>query len=227
MYCYVPDVTRNNSFFTEQHAKADVLVKLRKEAPKYEGTTNRVLLSFASDPYQPLDLALQLTCQVITILQKYGIPFQVLTKGGLRAQRDFPLYTTQDAFAVTLTFVKGDEWKKYEPGAAQPTDRIESLRTAKYQFGIETWVSLEPVIDARQSLEAIERTHEFVDHYKIGKMNRVTVNVNCRAFALEAIRLCNKYGKDYYIKKDLAAFLNQGEFRNTDRRRSDWRALCK
>ena len=218
VYCYAPACTRNPQFFIKQQVKPDILPNLKKEAPKYAGTADRVLLSFSSDPYQPLDDELYLTRKVIEVLNGFKIPFQVLTKSGLRAARDFDLYTVRDAFAVTLTAVCDRIRRKYEPGAASPADRIASLQHAKDKFGIETWVSLEPVIDAEQSLLAIEKTRGFVDHYKIGTMNRFKVDVDWRDFGQRAIELCEKYGRDYYIKEDLAKHLQGIKFKNTDRR---------
>lgn len=217
-YCYVPACTRNPLFFRQQQVKPDILANLRREAQRYTGTSDRVLLSFSSDPYQPLDERLQITRHVIEILQQNDVPFQILTKGGLRASRDFDLYSSKDAFASTLTFVSEAKSRNIEPGAAAPADRIASLQHAKEKFGIETWVSLEPVLDAGQSLLAIEKTRGFVDHYKIGTMNRFKVDVNWRDFGQRAIELCEKFNCDYYIKHDLAKHLQGIKFKNTDRR---------
>lgn len=83
-YCYGPDVTHNKKYFIEQSVRNDIVEKVRKEAPKFAGTDKRVLLSFISDPYQPLDETTQTTREIIKILREFDIPFQVLTKGGPR-----------------------------------------------------------------------------------------------------------------------------------------------
>jgi DNA repair photolyase len=203
-----------------------VLEHLSSEAPRYQGTDERVLLCFLSDPYQPLEAETRTTRGALRILAAHQVPFQVLTKGGTLACADFGLYTPRDAFAVTLTGVDA-AWSALEPGAASNGDRIEALFEAK-RCGIETWVSLEPVVDPAASLEVIRATHEVVDLYKIGKINHdpeTAARIDWPRFAFEAANLCEKYGVYYYLKKDLAAYCDFA-FRNTDNRRAGWRTNC-
>jgi DNA repair photolyase len=82
-------------------------------------------------------------------------PFQMLTKVGMKAARDFEFYSGQDAFAVTLTFDNEKNSLEWEPRAALPASRIEALQAA-------TWVSFEPVISPEQTFRLYEATKEFV-----------------------------------------------------------------
>lgn len=218
-YCYVPSVLHMPiSQFKEPKVRPNVLVHLASDAPKYAGTQDRVLLCFTCDPYQPLDETEKVTRSVIEVLKNNDIHFQVLTKGGLRAVRDFDLYTEGDAFATTLTFTDKIESAAKEPGAALPAERIKAIRIA-HERNIETWVSLEPVLDAEQSLEIIRMTSDFVDLFKIGKLNHFHSEINWREFGIKAIGLCQKLQKKYYIKNDLAEWLKGIEFTNVDTRR--------
>ena len=79
-----------------------MLEQLRKEAPKLAGTDERVLLCFTCDPYQQLDIETRTTREIIKILREFDIPFQVLTKGGMWASRDFKLYGPHDAFGSDI-----------------------------------------------------------------------------------------------------------------------------
>jgi len=82
-------------------------------------------------------------------------------------------------------------------------------------------VSLEPVLDPKASLQIIENTWEWVDLYKIGKLNHDKereAQIDWRRFGARAIELCAKYGKRYYIKEDLAKHLDGIEFTQTDTR---------
>jgi len=220
-YCYVAGMPqwRDRDFFAaEPCAREDVIERLEQEAPAFAGTDERVLLCFTCDPYQPLDCSRHITREVIRILKRWQIPFQVLTKGGTRAAGDFDLYREGDAFATTMTRLH-DTWSQYwEPFAALPANRIKAIELAK-QLGIETWVSLEPVIDPGESLRIIERTHDCVDLYKIGKMNHFASIIDWRWFGQEAIKTCNKFGKPYYIKDDLAQYLNGVPYENVDTRK--------
>ena len=98
-----------------------------------------------------------------------------------------------------------------------PGNRFDAIIQAKKK-GIETWISLEPVIDLQQSLNIINLTHEYCDLYKIGKLNHQKSNIDWRKFAVNALVLCKKYGKPYYIKDDLKPYLKGIEFENTDTR---------
>lgn len=227
-YCYGPAVTRKPNFHKVQSLREGVLKKLAKEAPKYAGTDERVLLCFACDPYQPIDSTVKATRAAIEILRANDIPFQILTKGGCRAIRDFDLYGPYDTFGTTLTFLEDEKSRRYEPRAPLPFDRIATIKFAKKK-GIETWVSLEPVIETAASLEIIRQTHSFVDYFRIGKLNHAGLffshigtglsAADWREFGIKAIKLCRDFGVDYYIKKDLAKYMDGVWFNNTDRRK--------
>jgi len=42
---------------------------------------------------------------------------------------------------------------------------------AFHEHGIFTWVSPEPTLDVDASLAIVDETHEFVDPYKVGRVN--------------------------------------------------------
>lgn len=211
-YCFAPGCLRQTKekFHSHVEPRKGILEQLRKDAPKYAGTNKRVLLCFHCDPYSPEAAASGMTREALKILREHKIPFQVLTKGGTRAAADFDLYGPNDAFAVTLT-APGDElglWEKYEPGAAEPYDRIDAIREAKRR-GITTWVSLEPVLNPVLSHRVITETHGIADLFRVGKMNhdpKREAEIDWRDFAYRAMNLCNKYGKPFIFKKDLLAY---------------------
>ena len=211
-YCYAPQVLRmTREDFTDAKERAgNFLGKLRKESAKTNTGGEPVLLCFTTDPYQPLNDELGLTRQVIEILKSDRHNFQVLTKGGPRTLWDLDLYRPGlDAFASTLTLLDKAASLKWEPNAADPDDRLYTLREF-HAAGIKTWTSLEPVIDPAVTLEIIRQTHEYVDHYKVGKINytpAVADKIDWRIFGNAAVALCESLGKDYYVKEDLRAFL--------------------
>lgn len=220
LYCYAPDVLRidKKDFHSISRPRPNVLSQLKKDAIKLKGTNKRVLLCFTCDPYPPENMENGITREALQILKGNNIPFQILTKAGTKASRDFDLYGPNDAFATTLTYLSDDgKTLEIEPGAALPSDRIQTIREAKKK-GITTWVSLEPVLDAEESLAIIEQTHRFVDLFKIGKLNHKRSDIDWGKFGAEAVRLCERYNTPYYIKNDLAAFMNGIAFTNTDTR---------
>jgi DNA repair photolyase len=210
-YCFAPLIMKRDRehFRTEIKERDRFLEKVELDCIKLEGTKDRVLLCFTCDPYNDLDLITETTSKVLQLFEKYNINFQILTKGGSRAERDFEWYKEGDAFAATLTFADETKSIEWEPGAATPNNRMKTLKKA-HDVGIETWVSLEPVMDPVESLKIIELTHEYVDLYKVGKLNHndeIADKIDWKKFANDAIALLEKYGKKYYIKDDLKKYL--------------------
>jgi len=213
-YCYVPSVLRmDRSAFNEGAApRPNYKAALLKDARKYQaaGINGQVMLAFTTDPYHPDDNSL--TRSTITILQDHGMGICTLTKGGTRAMRDLDLFRPdRDAFASTMTTLDVDFSRKWEPGAALPKDRMDALRTF-HHAGIFTWVSLEPTLNTESSLDIIERTHEFVNLYKIGRANYLpmTKTTDWESYTHRILEMVNRLGVAHYIKKDLQPFLPPG-----------------
>jgi len=208
VYCYAPAAIKldREEFNQDPKPRKDIIKKLEKDCKKYQGTGRHVLLSFSSDPYQPLDKELQLTRQAIKLLKDYGLKVVILTKAGQEVLRDFDLLGGDDYIGSTLTFVSDEKSKEWEPGAALPGERFNMLREAKRQ-GIGTWASLEPVINPEETLEIINNTYNFIDHYKVGTLNyhQEAKKTDWKKFLSDVTGLLKKYNCSYYIKKDLKA----------------------
>jgi len=169
-----------------------------------------ILLSFTTDPYQSLDIKYQLTRKAIKILHNHNLSVSILTKGGKRSERDFDLLSKNRnlcEYGITLVFIDEAMREKMEPGAAPVVERIEALKKA-HKLGIKTYVSLEPVWFPEDALKFIDMTHDFVDLFKVGKLNYhpQQYNVNWTAFRNDVIEKLKEYEVDYYIKKDLEKF---------------------
>jgi DNA repair photolyase len=210
-YCYVPLITKQKrpEFNAGAVPRADYLAKLRRSAAKFKGTHQQVLLSFTTDPYHPGDTTL--TRQTLEVLIEHNIPFCTLTKGGSRALRDIDLFRRDfDAFGTTLTSTR-DETKKWEPNAASSQDRMDALEEF-HDMGIFTWVSLEPTLSEECSFDVINRTHEYVDLYKVGRANYVgkSLDIDWERYTLACLDLLSKLGKRHYVKADLQKYLPFG-----------------
>ena len=213
-YCYAPDcLFTSRGAFAQVYLRPGYLAKLEADAqklgPQPEGA--RVLLCFTCDPY-PAGVDTTITRETIKILHKYGLKVQILTKGGLRSCRDFDLLGEGDAYAATLTLNDHEQLSYQEPNAAPVLDRINALRQASL-MGIETWASMEPVLDPAQTLELIAMSASYVDLFKVGKLNNqktmpgdlkeLARSINWAKFGADAVALLEKLGKRYYIKQDL------------------------
>lgn len=216
-YCYVPKVLRmkdREEFDTAANVRPDYKKNLLKEAKKYQKAEikEQVMLSFTTDPYHPFDTSM--TRETIQILQAHGLGVCTLTKGGSRALRDIDLFRPdRDAHACTLTSVDDAFSRKWERGAAPASDRIKALKHF-HDAGIYTWVSLEPTIDCEASLEIVRQTHQFVDLYKVGRVNyiEITKTTNWEDYTNQMVDLLQSLDKDHYIKKDLQKYLPAGYF---------------
>jgi DNA repair photolyase len=159
------------------------------------------------DPYQPLEKETLATRKTIEMLHEAGMNVCVLTKSPTLAYRDIDLYEPGDAFATTLTFTpeQDKESLEWEPLAELPHQRIMGLKAFR-EMGIPTWVSLEPVIDPKSTLELIKMTHRIVGHYKVGKLNYVKSDIDWTEFVRKVKSLLDSVGGDYYIKEDLKKY---------------------
>ncbi len=213
-YCFGPSVLRMDREIFHKHPvpRPGIIEALRRDAETLRGDPRTVLLSFTSDIYQPIDDEHRLARKAICALKDAGLNFEVLTKGGMRAARDFDLYESGDRFATTLTLINFLSSIEREPGAAHPVERIGAIRQAKKR-GITTWVSLEPVLDPALSLELIRLTHDVVDKFKVGKWNhdKRAKDIDWKRFGNEAVELLERLGKDYYIKDDLRREMEETE----------------
>jgi len=95
--------------------------------------------------------------------------------------------------------------ERYEPAAAPAGDRLEALKVL-HENGVRTWVSFEPVIEPEQSLELLHTTLDYVDEYKIGKINNyagLDKAIDWPPFLKEAVRTLREAGRPFYVKRDL------------------------
>jgi len=215
-YCYVPGMLRmpRPEFDAGTVPRPNFLNLLRKDAVKYQalGITEQVMLSFSTDVYNPFDTSL--TRPTIEILRDHGLAFCVLTKGGMRSTVDIDLFRPdRDAYACTLTSLDPAFSKKWERNAALPADRIAALK-AFHDAGIFTWVSLEPTLDCDASIEIVRQTHEFVDLFKVGRVNKLpmTKTTDWADYTQRITAVLNEVGAWHYVKKDLQPFLPSGYF---------------
>lgn len=213
-YCYVPAVLRmsRGEFDAGAVPRPDFLSRLKSDLEKYraDGIREQVMLSFTTDPYHPGDNTL--TRDVLKAITEYGLAFCTLTKGGSRSLRDIDLFRPdRDAFASTLTSLDPAFSRRWERGAQDPEDRVQTLKKF-HDRGIFTWVSLEPTLDTESSLELVRRTHEFVDLFKIGRANYLpmTATTDWENYTHRMVEMCQELKVKHYVKKDLQPYLPPG-----------------
>lgn len=205
-YCYVPSVLHmdRETFHSKVTPAPDALARLKADMKRVGNLPEPVFLCFTCDPYCN-DAPVGFTREAIKIILGSGNSVNILTKGGINGVADFDLLRGTDSkIGATLTFNSRDLSAKWEPNASCPESRVLMLYYAKNN-GIETWASIEPVIDPKESLTIMYRTMQYVDTFKIGKWNhdKRANEIDWRKFIKDAVALCERYGKKYVLKEDL------------------------
>lgn len=212
-YCYAPAIRRQTMDQwacspSAREIRIDFLEKDCADLRASGRSKDSVLLCFMSDPYQP-GIDTSLTRKTLEVLGRWGQTATVLTKGGVAASRDFDLMAKFGiGFGQTIIMRDDSLRAQFEPGASTIESRIEAIKEAKAR-GIKTWVSVEPVVDADEALSVIEELSDWVDLWKVGKLNHnkaIEEGIDWAKFAHDAIRILDERNSKYYIKKDLLAF---------------------
>ena len=207
LYCYAPKVLREDrSTFRVARPRPGILEALARDLHRERGE-HEVLLCFTCDPYPPEPVEQGTTRLAIEMLGKAGYRPIILTKAGHPTRRDFDLLVEFGGqYGTTLTFPDAERSRMWEPAAATPRERMETLREA-HERAIATWVSLEPVLDPEASLDLIGLTKHYVDTYKVGRWNHDdrADAIDWDDFGHRAEALLQALGKRHLIKAALRA----------------------
>ena len=211
LYCFSPSMMHKtrDDFHASCLPTKNVLTMLKKDLVRFGVLDEAIFLCFLTDPYC-IDADTLITRAAIRIILESGNTVNILTKGGLKARRDFDLLSSMSGnkIGATLTFTSVKDSVRWEPNADDPYNRLQMLKDAKAK-GIKTWASIEPVIDPIESLLIMEAAIPYVDEFKIGKLNHhpLAKEINWRNFAMKAKEIMEYHNKKYVLKEDLAKYL--------------------
>lgn len=212
-YCFCPAVLHisRDRFFCSPRPKPNIIERVQDDCRKLlrDKDQRRVLLQFIGDPYCPEELEFGVTRQALQELAAFGVPAEVLTKGGTRACRDFDLLQrTGGRFGTSLVWASEFNREGHEPGAALIADRLAAMEEA-HRLGIYTWMSVEPVQRTNEAICAIKKALPFVDEFRMG-VERNTPYYHddyWPGFLAEAIALLRDAGKKWLVKESLRKYL--------------------
>jgi hypothetical protein len=194
------------------------LAGLGREAVK---ASRQILLCFVGDGYCSAEREHRNTRAALGILSAARCSVAILTKGGARCLDDLAMFRAwpdgRVKVGATLTFRSATRCAEWELGAASPDDRLDALRQL-HEAGVKTWASIEPVIDAAESLAIIEASLPYVDAYKVGKWNH-DARANATdwpAFGKAAVDMIRAAGKALYVKADLRPYMPDGYLTATE-----------
>jgi DNA repair photolyase len=148
-YCYVPSLIHDErSWGSFVDAKVNSPEVLNRELKGLR--RGRVFLSSATDPYQPMEARYGITRRCLEVLLRHDFPVVILTRSPL-VLRDIDLLKRFEWIRVGFSISSVPE-RLYEPGVSPLERRIESLRKLS-DAGIETWVSMAPLIPSLMRID--------------------------------------------------------------------------
>lgn len=206
-YCFAPNVlhTQKEKFHGCVEPRKNIVEEVKKQLAKEQIKGKLIHLCFTCDPY-PTGYDTTPTREIIKAIKESGNNVQILTKNGVDAMQDFDLLDENDWFGITYCgYPEGTlfDAPSTEPGTGPLLGRLQALKIAKNK-GIKTWISCEPVMDEQDILSLIMLA-DYIDLWKIGKMNYHKSDINWGEFGKKVERELRIYHRNYYIKDSLRA----------------------
>jgi len=235
VYCYVPKMMKRfDSGYVHSNVYMKEQDKLKKEielsCKKFKNSERQVFLSFTTDPYSHFNNETKFTRWVLLKLLEYNIPVSILSKGGYNVLQDLDVilqFGENIQVGGSLTFTSNEDTLKWEKNSSMPYQRFDALKQL-YEAGVKTWASMEPVIYPEQSLEIMDITKDYVDSYKIGKLNHFPKHeskFDWSRFLVDAVSIMRKNNKQFYIKKDLLEYKPKDLYLSKEETDMDFLAL--
>lgn len=202
-YCYGPGAFRvPRQDWTVPLPKQDLIARFTKAAQKFAGDPREILFSFATDPFGTWEQVADLHA-ILPIAEDNRLKLTILTKNPMAAQEFLPIMRRNSwRLGVSLCWHSELSMREWEPGAPSIASRLAGLDLAR-RAGVQTWVSVEPVIDPREALLAIETVRDIVDEVKVGAWNHDVraKGINWRSFL--ALARAALRDRPHMFKRDL------------------------
>jgi DNA repair photolyase len=162
-YCYAT-YEWSPEFYDKIYAKTNAPEVLERELAAWNSdTVTPVMVSSATDPYQPAELRFQLTRRCVEVLQKYNVPYYIFTKSVL-IERDLQLHRQyrHNCFVVwSITTCNEKKRRIIEPGTAPATKLFKIIKKFA-DAGLCCGVNIDPIIplvtDNEQELDCLVST---------------------------------------------------------------------
>ena len=131
--------------------KSDAPELLRRELENRRYECAPIALGANTDPYQPVERKLQLSRQILEVLEEYSHPVMIVTKSAM-VERDIDLLGSMAkrglaSVAISLTTLQRDLARKMEPRAVAPERRLETIASLS-DANIPVTTLVAPVIPA-------------------------------------------------------------------------------
>ena len=161
-YCYAT-YEWSPEFYDKIYAKSNAPEVLEKELAAWKSdTVIPVMISSATDAYQPAELRFELTRRCVQILQKYNVPYYVFTKSAI-IERDFELHRQyrHNSFLVWSITTSDEKIRRIVEPGTPPASRIFKVIKKFAEAGLCCGVNIDPIMplvtDNEQHLEGLVR----------------------------------------------------------------------
>jgi DNA repair photolyase len=145
LYCYISSYIRDPF---RSRPKKDLSKRIELELKRLGHEITFISLSNSSDPYPPQEREMRITRDVLEVLGRHGIRFQIVTKSDIVA-RDTDIIGKN---SVSMTITKMKNSRAIEPGAPDTEKRLKALRELS-QSGIRCSLRLDPVMPGMNDSE--------------------------------------------------------------------------
>jgi len=159
-YCYAT-YEWSPDFYDKIYGKSNAPQVLESQLTKWKSRTiGPVMLSSATDCYQPAELRFGLTRKCVEVLQRYNVPYYVFTKSAL-IERDLELHQQyKDKCFIIWSITTCNEKKRrvIEPGTPPSSKLFATIRKFA-EAGVCCGVNIDPIIpqvtDSENDLDSI------------------------------------------------------------------------
>lgn len=182
-YCYAT-YEWSPEFYDKIYAKTNAPEVLDRQLAEWKSdTVDPVMISSATDAYQPAELRFELTRKCVKVLQKYDVPYYVFTKSAL-IERDLELHREyrHNCFVVwSITTCNEKIRRMVEPGTP-PARRIFEAIKKFTDAGVCCGVNIDPIMplitDSESDLEEVVRTCKDAGlHHVFGSPMRLRTDI--------------------------------------------------
>jgi DNA repair photolyase len=146
-YCYAT-YEWSPEFYDKIYAKSNAAEVLEKELAAWKSdTVTPVMISSATDAYQPAELRFQLTRRCVEVLQKYNVPYYVFTKS-VMIERDFELHRQyrHNCFVVWSVTTCNEKIRRIVEPGTPPASRIFKVIKKFTEAGLCCGVNIDPIM---------------------------------------------------------------------------------
>ncbi len=182
-YCYAT-YQWSPEFYDRIYAKSNAAEVLESQLKtrKYE-TVEPVMISSATDAYQPAELKYSLTKKCVEVLQKYNVPYYIFTKSKI-IERDLELHRKyrENCFLVWSVTTTDEKVRRLiEPGTPPTHSMFEVIKKFADE-GICCCVNIDPLIplitDSPDHVqEIVDRSYDAGVAYVSGTLLRLRSDV--------------------------------------------------